>query len=91
MTVMDTSGEWKEERLYVLRTIEDLKTEQRRQIEADAVMRQITDVKAQKDIKAAHDRIRALEGTKLKNWILTAALSTTVALLFELLRAYLHK
>jgi hypothetical protein len=91
MTVMDTSGEWREERLYVLKTIEDLKAEQRRQIEADAIMRQVTAVKAEKDVKAAHDKIRVLEGTKLKNWILTAALSVTVALLFELLRAYLHK
>lgn len=88
---MDTSGEWKEERLYVLKTLEDVKAEQRRQIEADAIMRQTTAVKAEKDIKAAHDKIRLLEGMKLKIWILTAALSVTVALLFEFLKAYLRK
>lgn len=88
-------GEWHEERLYVLKSIEELKAEQRRQIEAEAVLHQTTAVKAQKDIRAAHDKIRALECTgrtaKLKNWILTAALSCAVALLFEIVKAYLHK
>lgn len=91
MSLHETSGEWREERLYVLKSLEELKAEQRRQIEAEAVMRQTTAVKAEKDIKAAHDKIRALEGTELKNWILTAALSCAVALLFEVVRTFVHK
>lgn len=95
MTVMKTPGEWREERLYVLNTIEELKTEQRRQSDAAAVMRQSIEQRAMCDIKSAHDKIRALEGTRsylrMKNWAMTAALSTLVAMLFELLKAYLRK
>lgn len=76
----ETMGEWREERLYVLRAIEDLKAEQRRQIEAEAVTRHAVAIKAAKDIAAAHDKIRALEnaGTVLtiKNWVMVTALST---------------
>lgn len=91
MNSTQTSGEWREERLYVLKSIEELKAEQRRQIEAEAILHHTTAVKAQKDIRAAHDKIRALEGVQLKNWILTAALSCAAAVLFEIVKAHLHK
>jgi hypothetical protein len=91
----DTSGEWREERLYVLKSLEELKAEQRRQIEAEAILHHTTAIKAQKDIRAAHDKIRVLEDSgktaQIKNWILTTALSCAVAVLFEIVKAYLHK
>jgi hypothetical protein len=92
---MQTSGEWREERLYVLQTIEDMKADLRRQSEVAAVTRaSITDI-AQRDINVAHDKIRALEGIRsrlrIKNWIMTAALSASVAMLFEFIKAYLRK
>lgn len=91
----ETSGEWREERLFVLRAIDELKAEQRRQIEADAVMRQATAVKAAKDIDCAHDKIRALEGTgmhlQIKVWVMGAALSTAGVVLFEVLKWFLTK
>lgn len=96
-----TSGEWREERLYVLKTIEDLKQEQRRALEAAAVERSAMAVerktaieKGARDIKAAHDKIRTLETTdsasRLKLWIMTTLLSVAGAIAFEVLRAWLH-
>jgi hypothetical protein len=90
---VQTSGEWREERLYVLKTIEDLQTEQRRQSEQAAVTRASLAEKAQRDIKAAHDKIRALESSggalRMKNWIMTALLSGGAAVLFEVVKAWL--
>jgi hypothetical protein len=101
MTV-DTSGEWRDERLYVLKTIESLQEEQRRQLEAAAVMSRDKIVKANEDIQAAHNKIRVLEKSaetlkksetslKLKNWIITALLSGVVFALSELLKEFIHR
>jgi hypothetical protein len=91
---IETSGSWLEERLYVMRTLEDLKQEQRRQSAAAAVTREAIADRAQRDIKAAHDKIRALESSgtslRLKNWIMTIALSAVGALAFETVKAWLH-
>jgi hypothetical protein len=95
VTEVQTSGEWREERLYVLQTLEDLKTEQRRQSEQAAVTRDNLAERAQRDIKAAHDKIRNLEASggalRLKNWAMTALLSAGAAVLFEVVKSYLHK
>jgi hypothetical protein len=95
-------SDWSEERLYVLNMIEDLKAEQRRQAEAAAAARAKLEEKAQrdaeraeKDMHAAHDKIRALEqsgaGLRLKNWLMTLALSGAGAIAFELAKAWLAK
>jgi hypothetical protein len=93
----ETSGEWREERLFVLRAIDDLKAEQRRQIESEAVMRQTVVSKAEKDINAAHSRIRVLEDASkeqskqsgiltIKNWVMAAVLSAGGVVTFELIK-----
>lgn len=87
----ELSGEWREERLYVLRAIEDLKAEQRRQIESEAVMQQTVTTKATKDITAAHDKIRALETAEgiltIKNWVMATVLTTASSVaIFELIK-----
>jgi hypothetical protein len=104
MTVTEMHGftEWREERLYVLHMIEDLKEEQRRQSEAAAILREKVEQKQQQDIKVAHDRIRAdgirikaLENARItmgiKNWILTLALGAAGAIAIELAKAWLVK
>jgi hypothetical protein len=95
MSPVETSGEWRDERLYVLRTLEAVQQEQHRQLEATLLMSQTQMVKASQDIKAAHDKIRILESSgsslKIKNWIMTALLSVIVMVLFELVKGYLHK
>jgi hypothetical protein len=83
-------SEWREERLYVLRTLEDLKGEQKRQAEASAADRAALLEKAARDISAAHEKIRRLEnaGTtlRLKNWIMVAVILAG----FEIAKALLH-
>ena len=72
-------GSWNEERMYVLKTLEELKEEQRRLMLDAAAERTMLLEKGQRDIKAAHDKIRVLEASghtlRLKNWLMTAALS----------------
>lgn len=89
-----TTGSWSEERLWVLRTLDEVKTEQKRQAEAAAVDRAALIEKGARDIKAAHDKIRALESSgttlRLKNWLMMAALSGIGALAFEVVKAFLH-
>ena len=91
----ESSGEWREERMYVLRAIEDLRAEQRRQIESEAVMRQTVVAKAEKDINRAHDRLRVLESSQgimtIKNWVLAGVLSAGGVVLFELVKWVLEK
>jgi hypothetical protein len=96
MSPVETSGEWRDERLYVLKTLEAVQLEQRRKAESDALLIQGQMVKASQDIKAAHDKIRILESSgsvlKIKNWIMTALLSVIVMLAFELVKGYVrHK
>jgi hypothetical protein len=103
MTIVNpTATEWREERLYVLNMIEDLKMEQRRQLEAQAVTRATIEEKAQRDIDQAHNKIRALETSaaatvtedshlKIKNWIMTGVLSAGAAVVYEVLKWVLTK
>jgi hypothetical protein len=94
---VETSGEWRDERLYVLKTLEEMRLEQRRQADSAAVLSQSQMVKADRDIQAAHNKIRTLESAgsalKMKNWIMTSVFSVIVMLLFELVKWYLvqHK
>jgi hypothetical protein len=85
---------WLEERLFVLRTLEDLKAEQRRQSEAVAGERASVIEKGSRDIRAAHEKIRALEKSgntlRLKNWIMTLALGGAGAVVIEFLKAFIH-
>ena len=86
-----TSGSWIEERLFVLRTIEDLKAEVRRISENTATERVALIEKGARDIHAAHEKIRALESAssrlRIKNWFMAAVLSGIGALCFELVKA----
>lgn len=90
-----TSGTWEQERLYVMRTIEELKDSARRQSEDAAVVKQGKLAKAEKDIQVAYERIRNLEGKKttlgMKVWILTGILAAGATTLFEILKLWTHK
>jgi hypothetical protein len=94
MNEPQTTGQWNEERLWVLRTLDEVKAEQKRLAEAAAVDRSSLIEKGARDIKAAHDKIRALESSgvtlRLKNWLMMLALSGIVALAFEVVKAFLH-
>lgn len=94
MSATPTTGDWREERLWVLNTIEDLKNEQRRISEEAAVVRVNLSEKLKKDIWEAHEKIRALEISRatlrLKNWLMTLALSAAGAIAFELIKTWLH-
>jgi hypothetical protein len=93
---------WNEERLYVLHSIEDLRAELLRQADqASAARAKIEDrnereaEKLAKDLKAAHDKIRALENGRIlqnvKIWLMTLVLSAAGAVVFELIKAWLAK
>jgi uncharacterized protein YggE len=90
-----TSGQWNEERLYVLQTLEDLKKEAREEAMAAAVERAGVIAKAEKDIANAHIKIRKLEGAhswqRTKLYITTAVLSVVGAIAFELFKKWLGK
>jgi uncharacterized membrane protein len=94
VSVTPITADWREERLYVLNMIEDLKAEQRRISEEAAVARVNVAQKLKKDVHEAHEKIRALEGSKtelrLKIWLMTLVLSASGAVAFELVKALLH-
>ncbi len=91
---VESSGQWNEERLWVLRTLEEIKAEQRRQAREAAADRASLLERASLDIRRAHDKIRALESAdrtlRLKNWIMTVVLSCSGAVVFEVVKAWLH-
>lgn len=93
-------GSWNEERLYVLRTLEEVRDEQKKQIAEMAAERSAMLVKGQKDIQAAHDKIRVLESSghqlemkkhklEIKNWLMAALLSGVGLSLVELAKYFL--
>ena len=90
MSDPQTSGTWQEERMYVLRTIDDLKTEQKRQAEVAAVERAALIEKGRKDIDAAHDKIRLLQTERttlrIKNWLLGGIVGLVGAGLLEVFK-----
>jgi hypothetical protein len=92
--MIESSGEWRDERLWVLKTLEKLEDEQRREVESAALMSQGQLIKASKDIQEAHIKIRALEKARrnlsIKYWIVTGVLSVATALLLKVLERYFH-
>lgn len=91
MIDLETFTDWREERLYVLHMIEDLKAEQRRQGEAAAVSRENVEKKLVKDLNAAYARVKALENSgivmSVKNWFLMLILSAGGAIAFEVAKS----
>lgn len=88
-------SDWHAERLYVLRSIEELKTEQSRMREAEQIKLQRISEKAEKDIANAHEKIRAMDKKigvlSLKNWMLAAALGGASMAALEVIRWVLRK
>lgn len=91
---MTEAGEWREARLYVLKSIEDLQRDVRDMQSAAAVDREVLVAKASKDIAAAHEKIRVLESSagtlRLKNWIMSLALAAAGAVTFEFVKEFIH-
>ncbi len=87
-------GPWSEDRLWVLRSIDELKAGHLRLAESAAADRAALLEKATRDINSAHEKIRALETSRtslrLKNWVMMLALSAGGALLIELVKAILQ-
>lgn len=93
---------YREERLYILHMLEDLALRLERSSEAAAVFRAKIEEKAErdankaaKDLRSAHDKIRALETTGVtmgvKNWVMTVALSICGAIAFEIVKEWMAK
>lgn len=95
MNPITTSGEWNQERLYVLRTLEDLKQEQKLQAAAAAADCALLIEKQAKDIGAAHDKIRKLENAKtrlsIQNWLMGALLGAIGAGALEFVKYLLAR
>lgn len=94
MKFIPANIEWREERLYVLETLNDVKMEQKRLAEQAAADRATMLTTGTRDMNAAHEKIRALETTgrtlTIKNWLMGLLLSAGGIALFELLKALLH-
>jgi hypothetical protein len=103
---VETSGDWRDERLYVLKTLEDVKEEQRRQMQVAATLSDREILKAHKDIQEAYKRIRTLEESastrehsastlRTKYWIITGLLSAAMGLLspllYEIVKQFVHR
>lgn len=90
--MVETSGEWREERFYVLRTLERLESELKEKTEHIA-KHEDREEKYTKDLNEAHARIRALQSSvktaRLKSWAATAAASFLGVVVIELLKSYL--
>jgi hypothetical protein len=89
-----TRGSWSEDRLWVLRSIDELKAGELRLAESAAADRAALLDKATRDINSAHEKIRSLEASRislrLKNWVMTLVISAIGTLAFELIKAWLH-
>lgn len=92
---VDTSGEWREERLFVLREIERLDRSSNERAAEMAIYRDRVEGKQKQDIDQAHAKIRTLQQSKinanLKVWATSAAASFLGILVIELLRIVLKK
>lgn len=87
--MVETSGEWREERFYVLRTLDRLEDELKRN-NAQLAVHSDREVKSKEDLNVAHARIRSLQGSaktaRLKSWAATAAASFLGVVVIELMR-----
>lgn len=90
--MVETSGEWREERFYVLRTLERLEGELKEKSEHIA-KHEDREQRYIKDLNEAHTRIRALQSSvksaRVKSWAATAAASFLGVVLIELLKSFL--
>lgn len=76
---METSGEWREERLWVMRSIERIDKEREQTREELAVVKDKVEGQQKKSLDQAHAKIRELEASKnarLRQW---AAISVGAA------------
>jgi hypothetical protein len=65
--MVETSGEWREERFYVLRTLDRLEGELKEKTEQLAVHRD-REEKSKDDLNVAHTRIRTLQAAARIAW-----------------------
>jgi hypothetical protein len=83
-------GSWEQEGLWVMRSIDELHQEQRRQGEAAAVTIRGDLAKAKTDLDALHNKIRDLEAIRvtlvIRNWLQTGGLAIALVVMIELLR-----
>lgn len=85
--MVETSGEWREERFYVLRTLDRLEGELKEKTEQLAVHRD-REEKSKGDLNEAHARIRTLQGAaRIAWWKVWAPVIGVIVL--ELLRHFL--
>lgn len=91
--MFEGSGEWREERLFVLRQLEQLTGDHQKLGEALAAAKD-REEKLLKDLNEAHTRIRALQAAvrtaRLKAWGATAAASFLGVIVVELVRHILQ-
>jgi hypothetical protein len=87
--MVETSREWREERLYVLRTLDRIEVELKQKT-AQLAVHGDREEKSKQDLNEAHARIRALQSTartaRLKSWGATAVASFLGVIVIELLR-----
>ena len=92
--MVETSGEWREERLWVLRELERLSAAVEQKA-AELAVHEDREEKQKVDINQAHAKIRSLENSKrqaqLKVWIFSGAASGLMVIVVELLKLLLAK
>lgn len=87
--MIETSGEWREERLWVLKEIERLNEESKHKTEQIAI-HEDRESRYRKDLNEAHARIRDLQSSvrtaRVKSWAATAAASFLAVIVIELVK-----
>jgi VIT1/CCC1 family predicted Fe2+/Mn2+ transporter len=87
--MVETSGEWREERFYVLRTLDRLEGELKEKTK-EIAKQEDRDEKRRLDMNEAHARIRGLQSAaktaRLKSWAATGAASFLGVVVIELMR-----
>jgi hypothetical protein len=92
--MVETSGEWREERLWVHKELERLSVAVEQKA-AELAVHEDREEKQKTDINQAHAKIRSLEAGKrqaqLKLWISSGAASGLMVLVIELVKMLLAK
>ena len=87
--MVETSGEWREERFYVLRTLDRLESESKQKT-AEIAKHEDREERQRKDLNEAHARIRSLQASaknaRLKSWAANGAAAFLGVVVIELLR-----
>jgi hypothetical protein len=93
MTIQ-TSGEWKEERLFVLHELDRINEENKILRTKVAVLENKIDGKGKQDMDQAHRKIRDLEAkvknARLKTWAAISAASFLATVVLQLVRYVLR-